>query len=244
MIYKSLQVIYFVEFKMASFDSPIGKKKFGGPQMREIDVPDESGYSPGPPMENGEPVVRRRPAPQINPDQIRDFQARMQREEMPVYEQDPAEVERQIRQAREDRKAGRERLDAGAKRRIEMLVGMVRGTRHVDIEGNVFVLKTLRSKEMSDALMAASEFDGTVRSPFEIRKQLLARSISQVAGVDIEQFIGSFDIDAKCEFIDLMDESLLNRLYEEYLSLVRESKAKYAVKTEAEVKEVLEDLKK
>jgi hypothetical protein len=229
---------------MASFDSPIGKKKFGGPQMRELDVPDESEYSGGPPLENGEPVVRRRPVPQVNPDQIRDFQARMQREEMPVYERDPAEVEREIRQAREDKKAGRERLSDGAKRRIEMLVGMTRGTRSVDIEGNIFVLRTLRSKEMMEALMFASQFDGTVRSPFEIRRQLLARSITQIAGVSTEQFIGSVEVDAKCAFIDELDESLLNRLYDEYLTLVRESKEKYAVKNEDEVKEVLGDLKK
>lgn len=229
---------------MGSFDSPIGKKKFGGPQMREFDVPDESGYSAGPPMENGEPVVRRRPVPQVNPDQIRDFQARMQREEMPVYEQDPAELERQIRQAREDKRTGRERLDAGAKRRIEMLVGMTRGTRSVDIEGNTFVLRTLRSKEMREALMFASQYDGTIQSPFEIRRQLLARSVVQIAGVDTEQFIGSADIEAKCDFIDLMDESLLNRLYDEYLALVQENKAKYAVKNEEEVKEVIDNLKK
>ncbi len=229
---------------MSSFESPLGKKKFGGSQMREIDVPDESGYSEGPPMENDEPVVRRRPIPQVNADQIRDFQAKMQREEMPVYEQDPAEVERQIRQSREDRRSGRQRLDAGAKRRIEMLVGMTRITRQVDIDSNIFVLKTLRSKEMRDALMFASEYDGTIQSPFEIRKQLLARSITQVAGVEIEQFLGSYDIEAKYDFIDLMDESLLNRLYNEYLVLVQEAREKYSVKTEEDVKEIVKDLKK
>lgn len=229
---------------MTSFESPLGKKKFGGSQMREIDVPDESGYSGGPPMEDGEPVVRRRPVPQVNADQIRDFQARMQREEMPVYEQDPSEVERQIRQSRLDKKSGKERLDAGAKRRIEMLVGMTRATRQVDIDENSFVLKTLRSKEMREALLAASEYDSTIQFPFEIRKQLLARSIIQIAGVDTEQFIGSNDIDAKCEFIDLMDEFLLNRIYNEYLILVRETGQKYAVKNENDVKEIVNDLKK
>lgn len=229
---------------MSSFESPLGKKKFGGPQMREFDVPDESGYSEGPPMENGEPVVRRRPIPQVNTDQIRDFQAKMQREEMPVYEQDPAEVERQIRQSREDRRSGRERLDAGAKRRIEMLVGMTRITRSVELEGNIFVLKSLRSKEMREALMYASEYDRTIQSPFEIRKQLLARSIIQVAGVDIDQFLGTNEMEAKYDFIDLMDESLLNRLYNEYLALVREAGEKYAVKTEEDVKEIVKDLKK
>lgn len=229
---------------MGGFDSPIGKKKFGGSQMREFDVPDETGFSDGLPMENGEPVVRRRQVPQVDIEQIRDFQARTQREEMPVYEQDPAEIERQIRQSREDKRIGRERLDAGAKRRIEMLVGMTRVTRSVTLEGNTFVLKSLRSREMREALMAASEYDSTIQSPFEIRKQLLARSIIQIAGVDTDQFLGSDDIEAKCEFVDLMDASLLNRLYNEYLDLVREADVKYAVKNEGDVKEIVKDLKK
>lgn len=237
-------VVYlFYGVKMSGFDSPLGKKNFSGPQMREFNVPDESQH-PSPPMENGEPVVRRRSVPQVNADQIRDFQAKMQREEMPVYEQDPAEIERQIKQSKEDRRVGRERLDAGAKRRIEMLVGMTRLTRSVTLENNTFVLKTLRSKEMRDAIMSASEYDRTIQSPFEIRKQLLARSIMQVAGVEFEQFVGSDDIEAKCDFIDLMDESLLNRLYNEYLELVREAGEKYAMKNENDVKEIVGDLKK
>ena len=229
---------------MASFDSPIGKKKFGGPQMREIDVPDESGYYEGPSMDSNEPVVRRRPIPQVDIDAIRDYQAKMQRQEIPVYERDSVDIEREIQQARADKKAGRERLNDGAKRRIEMLVGMIRGTRSVDIEGNVFILRTLRSKEMRDALMEASKYDGTIQSPFEIRRQLLARSITHVAGVEIEQFIGSSSIEDKCLFIDEIDESLLNRLSDEYLKLVQESKNKFAVKTEEDIKEVMGDLKK
>jgi hypothetical protein len=229
---------------MVGFDSPIGSKRFGNMKMQEFDVPDETGYSSNPPMEDVEPVVRRRTPPNVNIDQIRDFQAQMQREEMPVFEQDPTEIERQVKQSRRDKISGKNRLDAGAKRRIEMLVGMTRVTRAVTLEGNVFMLKSLRSKEMREALMLASEYDGTVQSPYEIRKQLLSRSITQVAGVEIEQFLGSNDIEAKYEFVDLMDESLLNRLYTEYLSLVREAGEKYAVKTEEDVKEIVNDLKK
>lgn len=230
---------------MAGFESPLGAKRFGGGyQMKEFDVPDETGFSEGPPMENNEPVVRRRPIPQVNADQIREFQAKMQREEMPVYDQEAAEIERQIKQSREDKRIGRSRLDPGAKKRIEMLVGMTRITRSVTLDDNVFVLTSLRSKEMREAIMLASQYDGTVQSPYEIRKQLLARSIIQVAGVNIEQFVGSNEIEARYEFVDLMDESLLNRLYKEYLILVREAGEKYAVKTEEDVKEIVNDLKK
>jgi hypothetical protein len=226
---------------MGSFDSPIGQKKFAGSPLKEIDIPDDSGYNY---PSHQEPVVRRRPMPDVNVDAIRDFQAHIQRQEMPVYDQDPAEIEREIRQAREDRKIGRERLSEGAKKRIEMLLGMTTIFRDVDIMGNIFVLKALQGKEIRKAIVAASEYDGTVESPFEIRKQLLARSLFKIAGIDADQFIGSGTLDAKLMFVEELDDALLNRLYSEYLILAQEAKEKYAIKSEEEVKEVIDDLKK
>jgi hypothetical protein len=97
---------------------------------------------------------------------------------------------------------------------------------------------------MREAIMAAAEFDGTVQSPFEIRRQLLARSLVQVAGLDVAQFVGSNELGARLELIDDLDEALLNRLYDEYLEMVRESREKYTIKSEQDAKEVVEDLKK
>jgi hypothetical protein len=175
---------------------------------------------------------------------IRDFQNKMQFGN-PDGEEDPNDIERDFKQAREIKKSnGKERLNEGAKRRIEMLIKMTSDSREVDINGNIFILQTLRSKEMREAIMAASEFDGTVQSPFEIRRQLLARSLSQIAGVDASQFVGSNDLESKLAFVDELGESLLNRLYDEYLILVKESREKYSIKNDADVKEVLEDLKK
>jgi hypothetical protein len=79
---------------------------------------------------------------------------------------------------------------------------------------------------------------------FESRKQVLARSLTVVAGVDIEQFLGSIDLQDRLDFIEEMDHALLIRLYNEYNTLATDSQNKYAPKTEADVKEVLSDLKK
>jgi len=226
---------------MPSFDSPIGKKNFAGPNLKTFDVPDDSGYNE---PSHQEPVVRRRQMPNVNVDAIRDFQAQMQQQEMPSYDRDPADVEKEIRQAKADRKAGRERLNDGAKRRLEMLLGMTRSTREVDIMGHKFVFQTIPSKEMREAIMEAAMFDGTVQSPFEIRRQLLSRSLVVIAGVDAAQFVGSNDLNAKLALIDELDESLLNRLYDEYLTLARDAEQKYAVKSVEEVKGIVEDLKK
>ena len=228
---------------MTTFDSSIGKKKIAGPQMRQLDIPDDSGYS----EEYEESPVKRRPQQNQVPfdmNAIRDFQNKMQFGN-PDGTEDLNDIERDFKQAREAKKnTGKERLNEGAKRRIEMLIKMTSDSREVDISGNIFILQTLRSKEMREAIMAASEFDGTVQSPFEIRRQLLARSLSQIAGVDASQFVGSNDLESKLAFVDELGESLLNRLYDEYLILVKESREKYSVKNDADVKEVLEDLKK
>lgn len=223
---------------MPSFDSPLGNKKFASTALRELDVPDESEFN----QDNiVNPVARRKAAmPPLDERSIQNFQNRLQQEE----EQDPAELEREFREARRAKIFGKERLNEGAKRRIEMLLRMTRTDHEVNIAGNTFILQTIQSKSMRDAIISASEYDGTVQGPFEVRRQFLARSIVSIAGVDFDQFVGSKSLESKLEFIDEMDEPLLNRLYDEYLKMHEKAKNKYAIKNEAEAMEIVEDLKK
>jgi hypothetical protein len=225
---------------MGNFKSPLGNKQFADQPMREFDVPDES-YGDAQSMRQRQSFSDNQKPPTDYINSAMAFQQRMQDE---APEDDSIEVERQIKEAREARRTGKERLNDGAKRRIEMLVGLTRSTREVDLEGNVFVLQTLSSKEMREAFMIASEYDNTVQSPFEIRRQLLSRSLTQVANVDIEQFVGSRNLESKLELIDKLDEALLNRLFDEYQLLVNDSRKKFQIKTSEDAKEVAEDLKK
>lgn len=234
---------------MPKFESPISNKGFVGQPMKEFVVPDESDQlNQGPSIDynNTLPVMRARgpslhgAQPPVNFEAAMAFQNRMDNES----QEDAAETERQIRAARDAKRTGKERLNDGARRRIEMLVGMTQNTREVVLDGNVFILQTLKSKDMREALMAASVFDGTIQSPFEIRKQLLARSITQIAGVESGAFVGSNGVEAKLDFIDEQVEAVLNRLYSEYLILVKESNDKYSIKTSEDATQVVEDLKK
>jgi hypothetical protein len=226
-----------VELKMPAYDSPLGKKQFTGQPMKETVIPDESGFVPS---------VGSRHNQQFQMDEaaIREFNSRMSPAQPPTPSQEQAAMEQEFREAREAKRLGRERLNDGAKRRIEMLIGMTRVTRSVDLNGYSYTLQTLKSRELREAITAASAFDGNVQSPFEIRKQLLARSLVQIAGMDADQFIGSSDLDIKLEFIEEMDHYLLGRLYDEYLAMVKEAREKYAIKNETDAKEVVEDLKK
>jgi len=220
---------------MGNFDSPLGKKNFSSQPLREFDVSDGEDNIP---LHKGSPV--------IDGNVIRDLQNRLHNssEDRFIQDRDPSEVEREIIAAREVRRNGMEKISDGAKRRIEMLIGITRSTRDVDIEGNVFTLQTLKSKEMRLAIMSVAKYDGTVEGPFEMRKQYLARSITHVAGVDINNFLASDKLEAKLAFIDELDEPLLNHLYSEYLELTKMAREKYSVKSDEDVKEVLEDLKK
>lgn len=255
---------------MPRFDSPLGSKKVDGPTMKEFSVSDES----GPPARQPVSAQTRRQrqleeATQLDIDAIRRFQNQMNNS-MPIsngsvpsdevnlppqrpqqrfggignYEvQDLNRSEMEIREIRELQR-GRGRLNEGARRRIEILLGMVRDTREVDLPSGKYVLQTLRSQELREAIMATEPFDGTVQGPFEIRRQLLARSVIQVASAEIEQFLGTNDLEAKLEMIDLLPESLLSRLHNEYNLMVAAARDKYAIKSEEDAKQVLEDLKK
>jgi hypothetical protein len=77
-----------------------------------------------------------------------------------------------------------------------------------------------------------------------MRRQYLARSILSIAEITIEEFIDSNRLEDKLLFIDQLPEGLLNRLYAEYVGLNEESRSKFSLKTDEEVKEVIDDIKK
>jgi hypothetical protein len=226
---------------MPKFDSPIGSKQFQGPPMRDFSVPDESGHEQHPPMPS-RPMRHVQERPAFDERAMRDFQSQMQQPMEPM--RGLSNIEQEILAAKKAKREGKERLTEGARRRIEMLLGMTRLTREVDIGGQLYKLQSLTSEELRDALVATAEFDGTVQFIFETRKQLLARSLTVVSGVEIDQFLNSRDLEDKLYFIELNDHALLSRLYNEYLELVKEAQERYSPKTEAQVKELVEDLKK
>jgi hypothetical protein len=232
---------------MPNFESPLSSRKFASQPMRDIEVPDETGYTQQAPNRGAQqgqisPSVTRRYGTPMSEQDMLEFQDRVNSIADP--ESHLSDMERDFKRSREDKLRSQTHLNEGARRRIEMLIGMTRLTREFTIEQNTYVLQTLKGKEMREAILAAAEFDGTVQSPFEIRRQMLARSLCKVANVPIEQFVGSPSLQARFDFVDELDDSLLNRLMEEYSLLTREAKAKFAITTAEQVSEVADDLKK
>jgi hypothetical protein len=230
---------------MPSIKSDISNKTISNPNpLREFSVPDESGYAGKSfsgnadiDLEAMDALMRERGMPPVD-------RAMFNR---PPVQQSLNEQERLMMEAKKVKAlalAGQERLSAAALQRIKMLCDMSNSTRSVEIDGNKYVVRTLKGKEQRAAIMGAAEFDGTVQSPFEARKQFLAYALVEVAGADIELFLNDNSLEAKLAFIEELPEPVLVKLYDEYLILVRETQSRYFPKNEQEVKEVVEDLKK
>lgn len=229
---------------MPKYESTLGTRQIPNQPMRDLSVPDagdlhaQQSLPPSPQMRHRD----RHAPPVLDQAAFQDFQARMQ--PPPPQSREMTPEEESILAAKKARREGKERLSEGARRRIEMLIGMTRLSKVIDIDGQMYKLQTLTSQELRDAVVGSAEFDGTVQFIFETRKQLLARSMVVVAGVEIDQFLYSSDLDARLYFIEQMDHALLLRLYDEYVILSKEAQNKYSLKTEAQVKETVEDLKK
>jgi hypothetical protein len=200
-----------------TINSPLGSKSYQG-GMKEFVVPDEA-----------EPEMYSQPAmPQVNyqtpPGQQPQFVSR-------------SEIKRSVLN-------DNSRISEAGRKRIEMLCGMSQVFKEIELGENLFVLRSLKSKENREALTASLKYDGTIEFSFELRKQILVRSLVSVAGVDVDSFLGTTEFSAKLDFIDELDDAVSDRLYNEYLALNNEIKKKYALKNDQDVKEVVEDIKK
>lgn len=234
---------------MPGFKSDLTNKNFPARQFREIEVPDETGHSPQTFEATNEDVdfdafnalMRSRGMPDLDPKIEAEYYARKQQQ---PPQRNLKDVERQVADAKKAKFSGQEKLSPSAKQRIEMLLGTSRMFKEVDIDGHRFVLRNLKGKEQRSIMMVVAEFERSVEFPFELRRQVLARALVEVAGTDIDLFLNNTSLDSKLEFIEELDDVVINRLYGEYLLLAKEAEEKYALKTENEVKEVSEDLKK
>src|ERR1700722_19913914 len=120
---------------MGEIKSSLGTTHFASKPMREIDVPDESGYTPKTAgiaqrhQRNNQQLSQ----PLFDNETMREFAGRAAVPEG-MREISPAELEEQIKGAKAAKAAqlaGKERLTDGAKSRIEHLIGMTRLKREV-----------------------------------------------------------------------------------------------------------------
>jgi len=205
--------------------SPIGSRTFtatsgetggSGQGMRTFEVPDESeGY-------DEEPQPQRPSGP-------------------PQLTQ--AQQEARMRAARQAKASGHVPIQPEAKERVEFLAGLGRMTKDVLVAGTTFSIRTLKARENRESIFAAAQVS-RVETLFEGRRQQLARSIYKIDNVEIDYVLGTSDIEAKLNYVEELDENVANFLYDEFGALNDEAVKKYGLKSEADVKEVVDEVKK
>lgn len=159
--------------------------------------------------------------------------------------EDIKSVERQIDEARTLKANKVNPLTSNAKDRIKYLSGLGREYTEVVLDDVVFKLSTLKSKELREVILECSKINtNAIDIRMELRRQQLARSIVEIDNVPIHLIVGGEDLQLKLTLIDELEESVVEKLDNEYNKLADKAKNKYSLKSESDVKEVSEDLKK
>jgi hypothetical protein len=211
---------------MPEFNSPNFKKTVpaaGQRQLREFTVGAPEDY----PQEF--------PAEQAHQSFV--SQREMSREEL-------MDIEQNVKEARREKQSTMNKITDHAKRRTEILANIGRITKDVPLEGYTFSLRTLKAKETREAALQTFNVPTQLEANFEARRQQLARSIFKIDGHELIDVLGNDSIEAKLAFLDDLEESVIVKLFDEFSALKEESRVKFGITTEAEAKEVAEDLKK
>ena len=135
-------------------------------------------------------------------------------------------------------------LEPDKKNKIELLLGLKRKYANVTIDGHEITLRNLTAKESKMLVKTAftmQEENRQVDQLYDIRNYTIAFAIYAIDDVKISDILGENDnMDMRVSLIEEMPESAVSELhasYEEFIAIK-------APKTEAEVKEVIEDIKK
>ncbi len=165
------------------------------------------------------------------------------------YVQEPVEERRKAADARTlaeeaHRSRTEERMEPGAKRRVEILLGLGRGIKDITIDNITFSLRTLKNIEWKEAIKAVAMADLAVEQAYEMRAQILSRSIFAIDNQPVEMVIGSQKFDDKVDFVQNLDEAVVSYLYDTYNKLVTENRAKFNLNTVEGAQEAVEEIKK
>lgn len=210
----------------SDFDSPLGKKTstFTSPnppaQRRVFSVPDSEFDQ----FEIPENAVA---LPQMQPG-------------VPV--QLTAEQFNELQNRRNNTRAAQAKPTSEAKLRVELLAGIGRTTKEVEVDGHKFLLQSLKAKEARAATIAAIAFQSDFI--FELRSQTLARSLLQIDGYDPDLMLGTKGIEDRANFFNECEEAFVNCLYGGYTDLCKEQEKIFNIKKPEDAAKLVEDVKK
>jgi hypothetical protein len=154
------------------------------------------------------------------------------------------EIEAAFQEARKHKQESVNKVSSFGKQRMELLAGIGRLTKDVQIDSTVFSIRTLKAFENREVIRIAYSEANALETLFEGRRQRLARSICKIDGSDIDTVLSSSKLEDKLNLVDNLEEKVIQKLSEEFDNLNKEANDKYGISTEKDVKEVTEDIKK
>ncbi len=128
-----------------------------------------------------------------------------------------------------------------AKNRLDILLGIARSARDVEIDGITFSIRSLKAKEIQEITEKLLELGSTSETiaRLEMRKHLVARSLYAIDSQDIDLVIGSKSIEDRLNFVDELDESLVQHLSNIYGEMKADNDRRFSDlgKTQEEVQD-------
>ena len=140
----------------------------------------------------------------------------------------------------------RDMLSETQKKRFEYLAGIGRVEAYLEMGGSKFEMRSLTDGELEDVINVMMTMADKHEASFtlEIRRQTLARSLFRIDGISINEIIGSNKIEDRINLIKQLDDVLVSALYKKYESDILAKTKEYAIKNDADVKEIVDTVKK
>lgn len=139
---------------------------------------------------------------------------------------------------------------------IEVLLGIGRKTVDVPVESEMgsttFTLKTLKSRERKQVAAAMDDFisRSTHENLHKVRDITLCFAIAGIEGRSFDSILGTTNMQEKdafaikYSFVSELEDNISSYLYGKFEQLDADSRSKYSLKTEKDVKEVAEAISK
>jgi hypothetical protein len=147
-----------------------------------------------------------------------------------------------LKRARQEKQA--QPVPIQSRTRLEFLADIGKITKDVEIGGITFTLRTLKSKEMKAVYLSLVEVSNKVEELYNHKFYSLAYSLIKLDGQPVEIMLNIRNFLDKLKILQELEESTTDKLYSAYLELKNSSETQFAVKTDADVKEVSDTLKK
>jgi hypothetical protein len=160
-----------------------------------------------------------------------------------VTQKDIGQIEREIEQARQEKR--QKRANPQAVSRLELLTGIGRLVTEVTIEKVEFRLRSLKSKELRYVMeRAAKNAISNIGEAMMIRNYTLAFSLFEIDRNPISTVIGSDKVEDKVNVIDDFEEVVTTRLWEAYSRMIENGSKNVEKDLGSSPEEIVDNIKK